>query len=129
MHISYNITSKLCHISPAISLFIRKPQLKTNQRKVQSTADCQHSAKRLNRGNDQKWVLFTRTKQEAKCTAREFSTRVIFQRRLCYGVCRLHTAKVCANICVHIKNPKHWQPQQYSDTQKYILAECCFTST
>ena len=27
----------------------------------------------------------------------------------------------CIDICVHIKNPKHWQPCHCLDTQKYVL--------
>ena len=39
---------------------------------------------------------------------------------LTYHVC---TAPLCdcIDICVHIKNPKHWQPCHCLDTQKYVL--------
>ena len=28
-------------------------------------------------------------------------------------------AVVCINICAHVQNPKHWQPQHWLDTGKH----------
>ena len=50
---------------------------------------------------------------------KEFFSRANFQCRLCYSVCR--ALRAIARITMHTraKNPKHWQPHHYLDTQKY----------
>ena len=56
-------------------------------------------------------------------TTRDFSPRASFQCRLSYGVRTVSVRCPCAvpyiNICVHIKNPKHWPPYHGLDKRKY----------
>ena len=50
---------------------------------------------------------------------RDFSPRVSVQ---CRHFCCLYSplcAVACIDICVHVKNPKHWQPYHFLDTWRY----------
>ena len=51
--------------------------------------------------------------------ARDFSPRVNFQCRLCYGVRTALCAIACINICAHVKNTKLWQPDHCLDSREY----------
>ena len=69
------------------------------------------------------WVRFPRG-------VRDFSPRVNFQHRLLQCLCSSSVQLHASNICVHVKNPKQWQPPyRCLDTKThYILVgmgSCC----
>ena len=52
--------------------------------------------------------------------ARDFSPRVNFQCIPVIVSMQPSCAMACMKICVHVKNPKHWQPYYCLDTRKYL---------